>query len=135
MKNLIYIIICICITFLNQSCDKKFSSEQLQVMVDDYLRDKTNVLGTMVRVDIRGTESFEAVSGFIDSTRTTPLNADTKFPIASITKVFTSVLVHQLAEKGKVQLADPVINYLSSDWSEVLDKIDFGNEISHSRWS
>jgi len=130
MKNLIYIIICICITFLNQSCDKKLSSEQLQLMVDDYLRDKTNVLGTMVRVDIRGTESFEAVSGFIDSTRTTHLHADTKFSIASITKLFTSVLVHQLIEQGKIQLGDPVIKYLSSEWSEVLDKIDFGNEIT-----
>jgi len=130
MKKIIYIFICICLISLNHSCDKKFSSEQLQEIVDEYLNDKTNVLGSIVRVDIHGTESFEAVSGYIDSARTLPLHYDTKFPIASITKVFTSVLVHQLAEKGKVQLGDPLIQYLSSDWSEILEKIEFGDEVS-----
>jgi CubicO group peptidase (beta-lactamase class C family) len=35
-----------------------------------------------------------------------PLNTDTKYQIASITKMFTAVMIYQLAEEGKLKLTD-----------------------------
>ena len=43
----------------------------------------------------------------------TPLSADDRFEIGSITKAFTATLVMQLVEQGKLALADPVGKYLA----------------------
>lgn len=40
------------------------------------------------------------------------MRLDSIFDLASITKVFTAILVHQLAEQGKVDLTHPVSEYL-----------------------
>jgi CubicO group peptidase (beta-lactamase class C family) len=41
-----------------------------------------------------------------------PLNADTIFEIGSVTKVFTSLLLADMAARGEVALTDPVEKYL-----------------------
>lgn len=41
-----------------------------------------------------------------------PLNGDTVFEIGSITKVFTSLLLADMAEHGEVDLTDPVAKYV-----------------------
>jgi D-alanyl-D-alanine-carboxypeptidase/D-alanyl-D-alanine-endopeptidase len=41
-----------------------------------------------------------------------PLNGDTVFEIGSITKLFTSLLLADMAERNEVALADPVAKYL-----------------------
>jgi D-alanyl-D-alanine carboxypeptidase len=110
--------------------DAQFSSEQLQAVVDEHLKDKTNILGTIVQVDVQGTESYRAASGFTDSSLTAPIEADTKFIIGSVTKIFTAVLVHQAIEKGQVQLGGPIIDYLPPDWSAILQEIEHGDEIT-----
>jgi hypothetical protein len=38
--------------------DAQYSSEHLQAVVDEYLKDKTNILGTIVQVDIQGTTLY-----------------------------------------------------------------------------
>jgi D-alanyl-D-alanine carboxypeptidase len=110
--------------------DAHYSSGQLQAVVDEYLTDKTNILGTIVKVDIGGTVSYEAASGFTDSSRTVPIQPDTKFIIGSVTKVFTAVLVHQLIEVGQVRLEGPIIDYLPPEWSALLEKIEHADEIT-----
>ncbi len=42
------------------------------------------------------------------------VNADTPFPIASLSKAFTGVAVMQLVEEGKVVLDSPVVKYIPS---------------------
>ena len=41
-----------------------------------------------------------------------PLNGDTIFEIGSVTKVFTSLLLSDMVQRGEVTLADPVAKYL-----------------------
>ena len=41
-----------------------------------------------------------------------PLNGQTIFEIGSVTKVFTSLLLADMVQRGEVALADPVANYL-----------------------
>ena len=44
-----------------------------------------------------------------------PLNGDTIFEIGSVTKVFTSLLLSDMVQRGEVALADPVAKYLPAD--------------------
>jgi CubicO group peptidase (beta-lactamase class C family) len=44
-----------------------------------------------------------------------PLDGDTVFEIGSITKVFTSLLLADMVERGEVALTDPIAKYLPAD--------------------
>ena len=50
--------------------------------------------------------------GRLDSGDSRPLNGDTVFEIGSITKVFTSLLLADMVQRGEVGLTDPVARYL-----------------------
>lgn len=50
--------------------------------------------------------------GLRDMAAGSPMELDTRFRIASLTKLITSVAVMQLVEDGRVQLNDPVARYL-----------------------
>lgn len=130
--KLLYYTLCLpIILFYYLGCNStSYSSNQLQSTINEYLKDKKNILGTIVKVNVQGKQSFMASSGFFDFSKKTPINANNKFIIGSVTKVFTAVLVHQLVEQGKVELQRPLINYLPPDWSSILAKIKYGREIT-----
>jgi len=44
-----------------------------------------------------------------------PLNGDTIFEIGSVTKVFTSLLLADMVQRGEVALTDPIAKYLPAD--------------------
>jgi CubicO group peptidase (beta-lactamase class C family) len=44
-----------------------------------------------------------------------PLDADSVFEIGSITKVFTAILLADMADRGEVKLDDPIAKYLPSN--------------------
>jgi len=54
---------------------------------------------------------YEKSFGYADYSIKKPNTRSTSFPIASITKTFTSTAILQLREKGKLQVTDPYINY------------------------
>jgi D-alanyl-D-alanine carboxypeptidase len=112
------------------AADAEYSSGQLQAVVDEYLNEDSIILGTVVKVDIQGAKFYQAAVGFTDSTRTVPVEPDTRFIVGSVTKTFTAVLVHQLIEQGQVQLQAPLIDYLPPDWSAILEEIEHADEVT-----
>ncbi len=65
----------------------------------------TYTVGSAVRyADGRGTE--------LPAEKRVPMREDTIFDIASVTKLFTSIAVMQLVERGEVDLGEPVATYL-----------------------
>src|SRR5712691_1911073 len=44
-----------------------------------------------------------------------PVGGDTAFEIASVTKVFTALLLAEMVERGEVTLADPLAEFLPDD--------------------
>ena len=44
-----------------------------------------------------------------------PLNGDTIFEIGSVTKVFTSLLLADMVQRGEAALADPIAKYLPKE--------------------
>jgi len=45
-----------------------------------------------------------------------PNNIDTKFNLGSMNKMFTSISILQLAEKGKLSILDPIEKYVDESW-------------------
>ncbi len=66
-------------------------------------------------VGVIGSKERRVISyGHLDVGDPRPLNEDTVFEIGSITKVFTSLLLADMVQRGEVPLDDPVARYLPS---------------------
>jgi CubicO group peptidase (beta-lactamase class C family) len=61
-----------------------------------------------------------------------PNAPDTKFRLGSITKQFTSMLVMQQVEKGKITLDDPVARYLPDYPKPQADKVTIRHLLTHT---
>ncbi|MEZ5306736.1 MAG: serine hydrolase domain-containing protein [Pyrinomonadaceae bacterium] len=66
----------------------------------------------VVAASRNGKRIFAYSIGFADSGSRIKIRRETKFRISSITKQFTTVLLLQLVEEGKVDLDKPVANYV-----------------------
>ena len=58
--------------------------------------------------------------GKLDQADGRPLNGDTVYEIASITKLFTSLALAEMVQRGDVKLTDPVAKYLT--WIKVPER-------------
>src|ERR1044071_2600082 len=60
-----------------------------------------------------GAVVHDVALGFLDpETKSRPINAETLFDLASVTKLFTTTAFMRLVEQGKVSVDDPVYSVL-----------------------
>ena len=57
---------------------------------------------------------YQNATGYADLSNQQKNSIQTRFQLASLSKVFTATAVMQLAEKGRIQLSDPLVKYLSA---------------------
>jgi D-alanyl-D-alanine-carboxypeptidase/D-alanyl-D-alanine-endopeptidase len=84
-----------------------------QILVDRIDRDRQSVGIVVGLIDARGRRVI--TYGAVDKGDSRPLNGDTVFEIGSVTKVFTSLLLADMVQRGEVALSDPVAKYLPVD--------------------
>jgi CubicO group peptidase (beta-lactamase class C family) len=75
--------------------------------VDEYHQAVGIVAGV---IDVKGRRLISY--GKASKSEERPLNGDTVFEIGSISKVFTALILADMARKGEVTLSDPVAKYL-----------------------
>ena len=73
---------------------------------------KGNLVGMVTLVARRGKIVYLEAAGHQNREKGVPMKTDTIFRIASFTKPVTSVAVLMLYEEGKIQLTDPVSQYI-----------------------
>ena len=88
--------------------------EQIDInqLLED-LRIKYNVVGASLSVMHKG-QVKNASSGILNKNTKIEATDDSLFQIGSISKIFTTTAIMQLVDEGKVNLEDPVVNYLPS---------------------
>lgn len=99
------------------------AAQALQAGEDDAIRDilrrrvetEKRSVGMAVCVVTPGRKRFVAW-GRERSGDARPVTSDTVFEIASITKVFTALLLADMTRRGDVRLDDPVVRYLPGDF-------------------
>lgn len=70
--------------------------------------------------------------GVADRRFSLPVNNETLFKVASITKAFTAVLILQLYEQGKLDLNKPIKNYLPNYPNKVSQKVTPHQLLNHT---
>ncbi len=69
--------------------------------------------------------------GWQDTNKSFAVNNNTVFNVASVSKIFVSIAIMQLVEQGKVNLFDPVTNYLDG-YPEYLNDIKIWHLLTHT---
>lgn len=87
------------------------SDEEIRKILADRIDVQHRSVGIVV--GIVGPEGRRIIAyGHLEKGDSRPLNGDTVFEIGSITKVFTSLLLADMVQRGEVALDDPVAKYL-----------------------
>ncbi|HEX6288820.1 MAG TPA: serine hydrolase, partial [Herpetosiphonaceae bacterium] len=84
---------------------------QMQAVLDDTVTSGSSP-GAVLAVSIPGYTPWSGASGVADRRDGRPMEADTLIRISSITKMFTAVVVLQLAEEGRIDLDTPISAWL-----------------------
>jgi serine-type D-Ala-D-Ala carboxypeptidase/endopeptidase len=85
-------------------------AEIRQILVNRIDTEKQSVGIVIGVLDAKGRRIISY--GALEKGDTRPLNGDTLFEIGSITKVFTALLLADMAQRGEVRLDDPIAKYL-----------------------
>lgn len=87
----------------------------------------------VVLIARKGKPILRSAYGLADSERKQPSQTDTKFPLASLSKMFTGVAICQLAEQGKLSFADPIIKHLPDYPNRIVaEKVTIHHLLSHT---
>jgi D-alanyl-D-alanine-carboxypeptidase/D-alanyl-D-alanine-endopeptidase len=89
------------------------SNDQIQTILRERLSSRGDRAGIVVGV-IEPSGRRVVAYGSYDTDAHRSVDADTVFEIGSITKVFTSLLLADMGQRGEVALSDPVAKYLPS---------------------
>ncbi len=94
------------------------------------LKEYFQIPGLSVLVKKDGNILYENYFGYADIETKRAVDSTTIFPIASITKTFSAVVLLKLVEEGKVDLEDPINDYLEN--SRFSDSVKVKHVLSHS---
>ncbi|MDY8135382.1 serine hydrolase domain-containing protein [Aquimarina sp. 2201CG5-10] len=103
---------------------EKFTSELIE------LKEYFQIPGLAISIEKSQKNIYQKYLGVSDIEKQVKLDSTVLFPIASITKVFSGVLVLRLVEQGKLSLEDPINKYLTE--STLLDSIKIKHVLSHT---
>ena len=103
---------------------EKFTSEIIE------LKDYFQIPGLAVSIEKDGSIVYENYLGVSDLENQTKLDSTVLFPIASVTKVFSGVLIMKLVEQEKISLEEPINTYLSKPILE--DSVLVKHVLSHT---
>lgn len=125
MRSLIFILFIIIIT------DKLFGqSTDLNNFINSYAENH-NFSGTIL-IQKSDQVQYQNSFGLANRQFNIPNTIETKYKIASITKIFTSTLILQLFEQGKIDLNSPVKTYFHDYLGAGGDKITIRHLLNHT---
>ncbi len=114
MLNIVGTLLILCTALNGQS-------HPLAKTIKDYATEN-NFNGTVL-ISENDSIIFSDNFGYANREFNIPIDSTTKFKIASITKLFTSVLILQLHEKGKIDINKSINTYLPDYKGEADDKV------------
>ena len=89
------------------------SDPEIRAILADRIDTQKQSVGMVVGViDAKGRRIISY--GALNQGDPRPLDGDTEYEIGSITKVFTSLVLADMVQRGEVSLSDPVSKYLPS---------------------
>ncbi|MFC1724446.1 serine hydrolase domain-containing protein [candidate division KSB1 bacterium] len=105
-------------------------SEKIDELIKSYY-DLNSFNGTVLVAD-DGKVIFKKAYGYMDFESDMPAAVNTRFPIYSISKQFTSLLIMQLVEKGKISLQGKLSEYYPEYRKDTGSRITVHHLLTHT---
>jgi D-alanyl-D-alanine carboxypeptidase len=86
----------------------------------------------VVLIAQRGSPVLQLAYGSANKNASLPNRMETRFSLASMTKMFTGVAIGQLAQQGKLRFSDPVSMYISEFPKSTGDRITIHQLLTHT---
>ncbi len=107
--------------------------EKLQTLLDQTVAEQPNVHSAVIEIDMPGRNlTFKGVAGLAVPDDSISMTVDTRFRIASVTKMITAACIMLLEEEGLIALDSSIVKYLS-DSDIDFDKLHVYNNQSYGR--
>jgi CubicO group peptidase (beta-lactamase class C family) len=102
--------------------------------LDTYFNDRADrdVFSGTVRITQSGNELFAGAYGLANRSWQVPSTLDTRYDTASVTKLFTAVLVLQAVEEGLISLETGAVAYLGLEGTSIHPGVTLGHLITHT---
>ena len=109
-----------------------FQAEQ-QGRINDLVQEYVNldIFSGIVLVAEKGVITFHKAYGLSNREKNIPNSVNTLFDIGSMNKTFTSIVIKQLAEEGKIDLNDNLTKFLSGFKDPNTNKITINHLLDH----
>lgn len=125
MKRLsIFLLLLFPLSLFSQNFDKEKLDKYLEII------ESGNKAMFSLAISKDGNTVYEKSIGYASETDNLKNNSDTKFRIGSISKVFTTVMIFQLIEEGKLNLETTLDKYYPK--VKNADRITISNLLNHS---
>ena len=95
---------------------------------------KRGEIGLQVVAYVDGKQVVDVWGGLADITTGRQVDADTLFPVFSVTKAVTAVALHIQAERGLVDYAMPIAHYWPEFGAHGKDKATVYDALTHRPW-
>lgn len=105
--------------------------QDIQKTMEDLVASNEMSGGALI-VRRKGEEIYRGKWGFADIENQIPVEYNTMYRLASMSKPVTAAAVMQLWEKGKLKLDDPISQYLESYRDQAAGKVTIRDLLSHS---
>lgn len=105
--------------------------ELFERMILEIMQD-VNIPGISIGIIIKGEVIYKRGFGARDLETNLPMTPNTLFGIGSISKMFTALAINQLEEQGKLNLQDPISNYINFKLGTRKDPITIHHFLTHS---
>lgn len=105
-------------------------NKSFEEIVTDYHKSKN--FNGVVLVATNGKVDYYTAVGMADRNKGTLIQKESKFKIASVTKVFTAVMVMKLYEKGLIDIKETIGKYYSEYKGEARDKVTIHQLLTYS---
>lgn len=107
-----------------------FSTSKLHSFVADLAR-KDSFSG-VVLVALHGRILYQQAFGMASKEYEVPINFQTRFDLASLTKVFTGTAIGQLAQQGKIKFDGPIAKYLPELPANLVKGVTIHHLLTHT---
>ena len=130
MRNYFKILALFLISALIISVNAQDKSQKIDELVNKY--HEYGQFSGSVLVSEGGNVIYKKGIGYANAEWNIPNEPDTKFRLGSITKQFTSMLIMQLVEKGKINLEGKLSDYLPYYRKDIGDKVTIHHLLTHT---
>ncbi|WP_323758105.1 serine hydrolase domain-containing protein [Roseivirga sp.] len=98
------------------------NSDRYQEILDEAQRN--GLPGIAALVQSPGEKEWRGKSGFRNIENAIPLDINQNFRLASISKIFTSIIVLQLVDENSIKLSDSISKYLDAETQAIIPNVN-----------